>query len=45
VIKFPRRVLREIVERDPEIALGMMTVLAKRVRRLERAARPVSGLT
>ena len=45
VIKFPRRVLREIVERDPEIALGMMTVLAKRIRRLERAARPVSGLT
>ena len=45
VIKFPRRVLREIVERDPEIALGMMTVLARRIRRLERAARPVSGLT
>jgi CRP/FNR family transcriptional regulator, cyclic AMP receptor protein len=45
VIKFPRRVLREIVERDPEIALGMMTVLAKRIRRLERAAPPVSGLT
>jgi CRP-like cAMP-binding protein len=45
VIKFPRRVLREIVERDPEIALGMMTVLAKRVRRLERAGSPVAGLT
>jgi CRP-like cAMP-binding protein len=45
VIKFPRRVLREIVQRDPEIALGMMTVLAKRIRRLERAGRPASGLS
>jgi hypothetical protein len=33
------------VERDPDIALGMMTVLAKRVRRLERAGSPVAGLT
>ncbi|MDX6401351.1 MAG: family transcriptional regulator, cyclic receptor protein [Gaiellaceae bacterium] len=45
VIKFPRAVLREIVERDPEVALGMMTELARRVRRLERAARPVPGLS
>jgi CRP-like cAMP-binding protein len=45
VIKFPRSVLREIVERDPEIALGMMTELAKRIRRLERAARPAPGLS
>ena len=43
VIKFPRRVLREIVERDPEIALGMMTVLARRIRLLERAAGPASA--